>query len=93
MALLPAHRRRLRRAAVAAALLAPAAGALVATGLPAHAGAAAATMAGQTGVSAWLPGASPPAPPANDAGSISALAPTGPESAWAVGANEHTPTR
>lgn len=88
MSLLPAHRRSLRRAAFATALIAAAAGALV----PAHASATAATMAAQSAVSRWLPVASPPAPPANDAGSISALAPTGPESAWAVGANEYTPS-
>lgn len=87
----PAHRRSLRRAAVATALIAAAAGALVAVALPAPANATAATMAGRTGESGWLPVASPPAPPANDASAISALAPAGPESAWAVGANQYTP--
>jgi hypothetical protein len=90
MSLFPAHCRSLRRPAVATALIATAA--LVAMGLPAHASATAATMAGPAGVSGWLPVASPPAPPANDAGSISALAPTGPESAWAVGADQYTPS-
>ena len=60
-------------------------------GLPAHASAAAAT-AGRAGVPGWLPVSRPPAPPANDASSISALAPAGPESAWAVGADEYTPS-
>ncbi len=87
MSLLPAHRRSLRRAAVATALIATAAGALVAVTLPARASATAAMMAG----SGWRPVASPPAPPANDASAISALAPAGPESAWAVGANQYTP--
>jgi hypothetical protein len=92
MSLLPAHCQSLRRTAVATALIATASGALVAMSLSAHANATAATMAGQTGVSGWRPVASPPAPPANDDGSISALAPTGRESAWAVGANEYTPS-
>jgi hypothetical protein len=92
MSLLPAHRRSQRRAAVVTALIATVPGALVAMGLPAHASATAAALAGQTGVSGWLPVASPPAPPANDDSSISALAPAGPESAWAVGANEYTPS-
>ena len=73
MSLLPAHRRSTRRAAVATALIATASGPLVAMSLPAHASATAATVAGQTGISRWLPVASPPVPPANDAGSISAL--------------------
>jgi hypothetical protein len=90
MSLLPAQ--RMRRAAVATALIVTASGPLVAMSLPAHASAMAATMAGQTGVSRWLPVASPPAPPANDAGSISALAPAGPESAWAVGADQYSPS-
>lgn len=92
MSLLPAHRRSMRWAALATALIATASGPLVAMSLPAHASATAATMAGQTGISRWLPVASPPAPPANDAGSISALAPAGPESAWAVGADQYTPS-
>jgi hypothetical protein len=92
MSLLPAHRRSMRRAAVATALIVTASGPLVAMSLPAHASAMAATMAGQTGVSRWLPVASPPAPPANDGGSISALAPAGPESAWAVGADQYSPS-
>lgn len=78
------HRRSLSRAAIAAAL--------IAMSLPAHAGAMAATVAGPAGGSGWLPVASPPAPPANDAGSISALAPAGAKSAWAVGANQYTPS-
>ena len=92
MSVLLAPRRSLLRAAVTTALIATASGALVAVGLPAHASATAAAMAGQTGVSGWRPVASPPAPPAHDDGSISALAPTGRESAWAVGANEFTPS-
>ena len=92
MSLLSAHRRSMRRAAVATALIVTASGPLVAMSLPAHASATVARVAGQTGISRWLPVASPPAPPANDAGSISALAPAGPESAWAVGADQYTPS-
>jgi hypothetical protein len=88
MTLFLTYRRSLRRAAVACTLIAAAAGALVAAGPPAHARPTVATMAGQGRASGWLPVASPPTPPAGYSGAISALAPTGPESAWAVGANQ-----
>ena len=88
MTLFLAHRRSQRRAAVATALIATAAGALAA-GLPAYASPTVPAMAGQTRVPGWRPVASPPTPPARDDGSISALAPTGPDSAWAVGANQY----
>ena len=91
MSLFSAHRRSLGRMAGVPALVVTAAGALVALGLPAQASATAARTAGQNGVSGWRPVASPPAPPANDADSISALAPAGPQSAWAVGADQYTP--
>jgi len=87
MRLFPAHLWSLRRTAGATAVLvtavSAAAGALVAVGPPAQ--------AGQAGTAGWASVASPPAPPAGYTGSIAALTPAGPDSAWAVGTDQDAP--